>query len=116
MPSDLGIPDSTEEKDRRRKACLECAHDSAMEVYPGDCAIRKAQGLTFELREIEATFAAEIEANTLSYIAEYKARFGTTLNTDDARELSQDYANSIESRALLARAVHEPASALVKRI
>jgi hypothetical protein len=93
--------------------------------YPGKLGIEKAKHLTPAQRAVEARFAAYLEANTESAIARYLEKFANEINTDNARELSADYApGGIDAeddatraaRTLWGEAVHEPASALVKEI
>ena len=61
-------------------------------LYPGKLGIAKAKGLTPQEREIEARFAKYLEEHTDEAIAGYRAKYGKEINTDNARELSQDYA------------------------
>jgi len=95
------------------------------ENYPGKLGIAKAKGLTTEQRAAEARFAAYLEANTDEAIARYLEKFGNEIDTDNARELSSDYAPggmgaedpaTVAGRTHWGEAVHEPASALVKEI
>jgi len=94
-------------------------------LYPGKLGIQKAKQLSREEREVEARFAKYLEENTDDAIARYQAKYGKEINTDNARELSQDYApggmdaDDARTRAARARwssAVHEPSSALTKEI
>lgn len=79
-----------------------------------------ATNLSDEEKQIEARFGEKLGSNVASAVREYEARNtqnGTlVINTDQARDLSEDYNRDIESRSLYAAAVHEPASALVKRV
>lgn len=79
-----------------------------------------SQGLSDEERAIEQRFAQSIGADPDRAIANYEkanTQNGTlVINTDQARDLSEDYNRDIESRSLYAAAVHEPASALVKKV
>jgi hypothetical protein len=93
--------------------------------YPGKLAIAKAQNLTAQEREVEARFAKYLEDHTDEAIARYKAKYGKEINTDNARELSQDYApggleaddaDTRTARSKWSAAVHEPSSALTKEI
>jgi hypothetical protein len=93
--------------------------------YPGNLAIAKAQNLTPQEREVEARFAKYLEDHTAEAIARYQTKYGKEINTDNARELSQDYApagmdaedaRSRAARAKWSSAVHEPSSALTKEI
>jgi hypothetical protein len=93
--------------------------------YPGKLRIAKAKNLSPEQREVEARFAAYLEARTDEAIARYVARYGKEINTDNVRELSSDYApggmEAEDSATVAARtrwgdAVHEPASALTREI
>ncbi|MGH7886385.1 MAG: zeta toxin family protein [Candidatus Binatia bacterium] len=95
------------------------------ENYPGKLGIAKAENLTAEQRAVEARFAAYLEANTEEAIARYIKKFGNEIDTDNAREISADYAPggmaaedpaTIAARTRWGEAVHEPASALVKEI
>ncbi len=94
-------------------------------IYPGKLRIAKAKNLSPEQREVEARFAAYLEAHTDEAIARYLERYGKEINTDNVRELSSDYApggmEAEDSATVAARtrwgdAVHEPASALTREI
>jgi hypothetical protein len=93
--------------------------------YPGKLRIAKAKNLSTEQREIEARFAAYLEARTDEAIARYVERYGKEINTDNVRELSSDYAPggmdakdppTVAARTRWGDAVHEPASALTREI
>lgn len=93
--------------------------------YPGKLAITKAKNLSPHGREIEARFAAYLESHTDEAIAKYRKQYGKEINTDNARELSPDYApGGMEAedaatraaRAQWSSAVHEPSSAFTKEI
>src|ERR1041384_1395403 len=60
--------------------------------YPGRLSIAKAKNLSPRGREIEARFAAYLERHTDEAIERYKQKYGKEINTDNARELSPDYA------------------------
>jgi hypothetical protein len=62
------------------------------EFYPGRLGIAKAKHLSAEEREIEARFAAYLEAYTDDAATRYTARYGKEISTDNVRELSSDYA------------------------
>jgi hypothetical protein len=94
-------------------------------IYPGKLRIAKAKNLSPEQREVEARFAAYLEASTDEAVARYVERYGKEINTDNVRELSSDYApggmEAEDSATVAARtrwgdAVHEPASALTREI
>ena len=78
--------------------------------------IPRAKDLTAEERAVESRFADYLANNTDEAIARYQKEFGKIINTDNARELSEDYAASKDSRSRLSAAVHEPASWLTKEI
>ena len=93
--------------------------------YPGKLGIAKAKNLSAEERRVEARFAEYLEANTDEAIARYTKKYGKEINTDNARELSIDYApggpDAEDPATRLARtkwsaAVQEPSSALSKEI
>jgi uncharacterized protein (UPF0254 family) len=93
--------------------------------YPGKLGIAKAKDLTPQEREVEARFAKYLEEQTDEAIARYRAKYGKEINTDNARELSPDYApggleaddaNTRAARTKWSAAVHEPSSALTKEI
>jgi len=95
------------------------------DYYPGKLRIKKASNLSKEEREVEARFARYLEEQTEKAITRYKEKFNKEINTDNARELSADYApggidatdaKSKAARSTWSNAVHEPASALVKEI
>lgn len=79
-----------------------------------------SRGLSDEERAIEQRFAQSIGSDVDRAVANYEranTQNGTlVINTDQARDLSEDYNRDIESRSLYAAAVHEPASALVKKV
>jgi hypothetical protein len=72
--------------------------------------------LTQEQAAVRLKFAAEVEADSGGYLELYRQKFGKVLDTDNARELSADYARSAESRARLSGSVHETAGTLVWRL
>lgn len=93
------------------------------EYYPGKLRIEKRKNLTKEEREVEARFAKYLEDHTEDALAQYRKLFGNESNTDNASELSKDYApegvgatdpKTNAARIKWGRAVHEPATALVK--
>jgi len=93
--------------------------------YPGKLGIARGQNLTPQEREVEARFAKYLEERTDEAIARYRGKYGKEINTDNARELSQDYApegmdaedtRTRAARAKWSSAVHEPSSALTKEI
>jgi hypothetical protein len=93
--------------------------------YPGKLRIAKAKNLSREQREVEARFAAYLEARTDEAVARYVERYGKEINTDNVRELSSDYAPggmdaedpvTVAARTRWGDAVHEPASALTREI
>jgi hypothetical protein len=93
--------------------------------YPGELKIEKSERLSPKERDIEARFAKYLEDNIEEAITLYRDKFGNVINTDNARELSKDYApGGVEvndpqtnaARGMWSNAVHEPASALVKEI
>ena len=93
--------------------------------YPGNLAIAKGKHLSAEEQAVEARFAAYLEARTDQAIARYIEKFGNEIDTDNARELSSDYAPggidgedaaTIAARTRWGQAVHEPASALAKEL
>lgn len=95
------------------------------DYYPGKLRIEKGKKLTKEERVIEARFAKYLEDHTDDAVARYRKLFGNESNTDSARELSKDYApggvgatdpKTNAARTTWGRAVHEPATALVKEI
>jgi len=93
--------------------------------YPGKLRIAKANDLSPEEREVEARFAEYLETHTDEAIARYTAKYGKEIDTDNARELSKDYAPggpeaddpaTVAARTKWSAAVQEPASALAKEI
>ncbi len=95
------------------------------EYYPGKLRIEKARNLSPEERVVEARFAAYLEAHTEQAMARYRGKFGKEINTDNARELSSDYAPggieaedpaTVAARTKWSSAVFEPASAVAKEL
>ena len=68
-----------------------CAAQQAR-TYPGRLGIVRADYLFPEESQIEARFAAYLETHTAEAVARYVARYGKEISTDNARELSPDYA------------------------
>jgi hypothetical protein len=94
-------------------------------VYPGKLNIAKGKNLSAAERAVEERFAAYLEKQTDEAIALYVKKYGKEINTDNARELSTDYApggpDAEDPATRLARtkwsaAVQEPSSALTKEI
>jgi Zeta toxin len=94
-------------------------------VYPGKLGIAKGKNLSAEERAVEARFAEYLEKHTDEAISRYTAKYGKEINTDNARELSVDYApGGLDAedpatkiaRARWSAAVQEPSSALSKEI
>lgn len=77
---------------------------------------RAAFKLTPDQQVVEADAIKALQENYPKMAADYRQRFGKTLNVDDARKLFPAYEATPESRSLNAPAVHEPASALTKGI
>ncbi|MEK7994705.1 MAG: zeta toxin family protein [Planctomycetota bacterium] len=82
-------------------------------------------GLNLKECEVEKRFADYLANNTDAAIWRYRQRFGSEINTDNARELSEDYApkgvetDSVQARDARTRwsaAVQEPASLLSKEL
>ena len=73
---------------------------------------------------IEADAFTAIENRTLAHVrrriiglkSEYLNRFGTQLNADNASELFEDYAATLETRALLGPPVRKAAAAVVNAL
>src|SRR5262249_10543865 len=93
------------------------------DVYPGKLGIVKAKNLSPRGRESEARFAAYLETHTDEAVARYRKQYGKEINTDNARELSPDYApGGMEAedsatraaRAQWSAAVQEPSSAFAR--
>src|SRR5262245_48648823 len=61
-------------------------------LYPGRLAIPKGKNLSPEERRVEEQFADYLEQHTEEAVARYEAKFGKEIDTDNARELSADYA------------------------
>jgi Zeta toxin len=105
-------------------AFVAIAADNAA-VYPGKLGITKERNLSPQEREVEARFAAYLEAHTDEAIARYIERYGKEVNTDNVRELSIDYAPggpdaddaaTKVARAKWSSAVQAPSSALSREI
>jgi hypothetical protein len=94
-------------------------------VYPGKLGIQKGRNLSAAEREVEARFAEYLEKHTDEAIARYTKKYGKEINTDNARELSTDYAPggvdaddqaTRAARTKWSSAVHEPSSAFTREI
>ena len=128
--SDLAEPKFEPDKARQAEAAArvkalntEAAAVRAIEGIPEPAPrlqIDFNPGLPPEMQMVERRFANQIQGNVDAALQAYKAlpatEGGKILNTDLARELSPDYAASLDSRSRYAAAVHEPASAVVKEL
>jgi hypothetical protein len=94
-------------------------------TYPGRLGIVKADYLRPEESQVEARFADYLEAHTSEAIARYVAKYGKEISTDNARELSADYApegmeaqNGVASaaRTKWGEAVFQPARAFSREL
>lgn len=97
------------------------AAQPAAEVAPAQKLIPQAKSLTPDERQVEQKFSNAVATDQPKALADYRSRFtrpnGTLeINTDNARELSPDYSASNEGRTAYARAVHEPASWVAKKL
>jgi hypothetical protein len=93
--------------------------------YPGKLGIQKGKNLSAAEREVEARFAEYLEKRTDEAIARYTKKYGKEINTDNARELSIDYAPggpdaddpaTRAARTKWSSAVHEPSSAFTREV
>ncbi|MFL6256262.1 MAG: zeta toxin family protein [Pyrinomonadaceae bacterium] len=69
--------------------------------------------LSPEQTSVQVKFAGEVAGDPALYFRLYREKFGKILDTDNARELSEDYARSPADRARFGGAVHEVAGTLV---
>jgi len=76
--------------------------------------------LNSEEREVEEEFAEWIQEDVGRAVVEYakikESEGGKIVNTDHARQLSDDYSGAWESRLKWGDAVHEPASSLANEV
>lgn len=72
-----------------------------------------SEGLSSEHSKVEKTFGKKLNKDYDKSRSSYEKEFGHVLNTDNARELSDDYK---KNKSELSAAVHEPASAFVKKM
>jgi hypothetical protein len=88
--------------------------------YDGKLRIEKFKNLSPEQRAVEARAARRIENDIDGYVNRYiekNTKDGVlTLNTDDARDLHPEYAESHKSKAMFGDAVQEPSGAIIKEI
>lgn len=61
-------------------------------------------------RHVETKFRSYLANNFEEAVSEYDRKFGKKINTDNARELSRDYALSKDTRSLFAQATYLPAT------
>ncbi len=61
-------------------------------------------------------FENRVSADLHYFVCRYREKFGNRIDTDNARELCPAYANSYETRALLAPLIHESASRIAKAV
>lgn len=90
----------------------------ARQIAEGAIKIDTQPGLSAAERAIEQRFTEAVRSDLDGFIARYvqlpDTRGGKIVNTDEARELWHEYAADNDSRALNARAVHEPARTIAK--
>lgn len=95
------------------------------ETESNPIGVQKNPNLQGEHAAVQDRFTNEVNTKTDELVKQYKDQYGKVINTDNARELSKDYAPggpdatdeaTKEARGKFAFAVHEPASALTKEI
>src|SRR5438094_5586449 len=95
------------------------------DVYSCKIVIAKGKNLSTKERGVEAHLDEYLEKHTDEAIARYTKKYGKEINTDNARELSVDYAPggpdaddpaTNAARSKWSAAVQEPASAFSKEI
>lgn len=69
-----------------------------------------------DLNSAVMQFQAQVDSNLDSLVAEYRERFGKSINTDNARELCPEYAATPDNRSLLAPLIHEASSTIAKQV
>jgi predicted ABC-type ATPase len=69
-----------------------------------------------DLKSAAMQFQAQVASNLDSLVAEYRERFGKSINTDNARELCPEYAATPDNRSLLAPLIHEASSTIAKQV
>lgn len=72
-----------------------------------------AGNLSAEEKQIEKTFGNYLKNNFEEAVQKYRQKYGKILNTDNVRELSEDYNADRMTRSA---AVHEPASAFTRKM
>lgn len=70
------------------------------------------KGLGFEEQEVQARCIALLKEKSEALVAEYRARFGTAVGTDLAREMFPEYAADLDAKLRFAGATQRPAAAL----
>ncbi len=129
---DNHIRDAAKREIERRKADKEKKKDSLLAKKPDAVATppdepakvtkkkkpeafkySPSEGLSSEHSKVEKTFGKKLAKNYEKSRSSYEKEFGHVLNTDNARELSDDYK---KNKSELSAAVHEPASAFVKKM
>lgn len=86
--------------------------DTAAKYGANDIPLGK--NMTEEERAVETRYREWMWNHREEALVLYRQSQGKVINTDEARELSPDYAASNDSRSQLANAVHEPSSWLMK--
>lgn len=106
-------------------AALAGCQSKGSNYYPGTLQIPKAQNLSPEQEAVEKRFATAIENNLNVFVAAYRWYWPKTVNTDNARELSTDYApdgvdsitkNTKDHRTEYSVATELPAKALAMEV
>lgn len=120
----MGAPISETEKQGTRDSALQFAVGTTEPLnMPGFKGLNSAIGSKFSYKKanniskehslIEDKFGQYLEKNIDEAKKIYREKFGNVINTDNARELSEDY---VKDRERLSAAVHEPSSSLAKEI
>lgn len=79
---------------------------------PGRTYVDSTRDMTAAEAAVERPFREAVENKTPQMVKAYRKRFGNVVSSDHAKELSPEYAASIQAKAQFNRAVHRASSAL----
>jgi N12 class adenine-specific DNA methylase/2'-5' RNA ligase len=80
----------------------------------GVAYVEATPDMTVSEHRVERPFRQAVENRTGDMVALYRKRFGNVVNADNAKELSEDYSKSNETREKFNRAVHRASSTLAE--
>lgn len=107
-----------ETADARLRGTLKPQLPAHMGDEPGQIYVDRLTDdrLTEDDRRIQEDAATRLEQDPAGFMARYRERFGNFVSADDAKELFEEYAATVDTKSARTLAVHRPSSALARAV